>query len=92
MSDDKVGWEGWFLAFVIGAGLPVGAIVGIPVIGGLVEPGARTALYHMTSPAIPQPGGERVTVGLAAAIGCVAVAVWLVRRTNWTSPDQLPDR
>ncbi|MBK5266008.1 MAG: hypothetical protein JJE47_01100 [Acidimicrobiia bacterium] len=85
MSSDRVGWEGWAVAFIAIVATPVGLLF-LPILGGF---GGTSHSRYPPMDAPPSPINPlRLTVGLVIALVLVVAASWLIRRTDWESPSQ----
>lgn len=89
MSNERVGWEGWAIAFIAVVGIPVGFLF-MPIIGGFG--GTSHARYPPIDAPPPPINPLRLTVGLVTALLLVGAAAWLIRRTDWETPAQKDER
>ena len=89
MSNERVGWEGWAIAFIAVVGIPVGFLF-MPIVGGVG--GTSHARYAPMNAPAPPIEPLRLTVGLVVALILVVAAGWIIRRTDWETPTQEDDR
>ncbi len=89
MSNERVGWEGWAIAFIAVVAIPVGLLF-LPIVGGVG--GTSHARFPPINAPAPPIDPVRLTVGLVIAVLLVVAAAWLIHTTAWETSAQTDDR
>ncbi len=79
--------DGWLIAVIgfVAVGAPVLLFVAVRLVGLGIEGDPAVAQMVPTAEVSLDPG--RAVIGVVVAVLLVAAAGWVIRRTDWSSPE-----